>query len=93
MTQLPCFEDAMMALSAMPKPSCEPMAAEVRGRFVDCASSVTLLLGSKPGALTIMIGEVAFIVTGTAITITIISIIISIAIAATIVVVVATTII
>mmetsp|Transcript_98082 Transcript_98082/g.299847 ORF Transcript_98082/g.299847 Transcript_98082/m.299847 type:complete len:550 (+) Transcript_98082:387-2036(+) len=60
-THVPPFEAAAMALSATAKPSLEPMAAEVRVRFVDAARSVTLPLGSKPGMLTIMMGADALL--------------------------------
>mmetsp|Transcript_27682 Transcript_27682/g.87992 ORF Transcript_27682/g.87992 Transcript_27682/m.87992 type:complete len:228 (-) Transcript_27682:1481-2164(-) len=60
-THVPDLEAAMMALSAMLKPSSEPMAADVRGLPCDCARSVTLPLGSKPGTLTIMMGEEALL--------------------------------
>mmetsp|Transcript_37685 Transcript_37685/g.108619 ORF Transcript_37685/g.108619 Transcript_37685/m.108619 type:complete len:231 (+) Transcript_37685:75-767(+) len=60
-THVPDLEAAMIALSAMLKPSSEPMAAEVSALPCDCASSVTLPLGSKPGTLTIMMGEEALL--------------------------------
>mmetsp|Transcript_63075 Transcript_63075/g.182882 ORF Transcript_63075/g.182882 Transcript_63075/m.182882 type:complete len:209 (+) Transcript_63075:1627-2253(+) len=60
-THVPALDPATIALSAMLKPSSEPIAAEARDFPVEAAKSFTLPLGSKPGALTIMIGEVALL--------------------------------